>query len=128
MAKNLVAMLLVRCGKVLAEIRKANDDFGAGATWIPGGHIEKGETIEHAFLRETKEEFGVSPLEYTFLCKLPWKNKGKSYLIHYFVCKKWKGKIKNKEAARLVWLGKESACALSEEVDRNAVKIAFAEK
>lgn len=124
MEKNeLVAVLIAKNKKALAEIRKKSDDFGTGLIWIPGGHIEKGETPHKAILREMKEEFDIKPTKPFFLCKLPWKHKRKKYLIHYFVCTKWKGKIQNKEAAKLIWISLKNLSKLTEEIDRNVTGI-----
>lgn len=120
LVKPLVAVLVIKDKGVLAEVRRSTDSFGAGATWIPGGHVEPNETEEQAFLRETREELDIEPLKYFTLCKLPWKKDGKQYTIQYFVCTKWKGEIKKKEAAELVWINKKEIEKLDEDVDRRA--------
>ncbi|MEO6324840.1 MAG: NUDIX hydrolase [Thermoanaerobaculia bacterium] len=49
--------LIVREGRVLLVKRGIEPGFG---TWVfPGGHVDRGETIEAAALRETREESGV---------------------------------------------------------------------
>ncbi|MFH0970027.1 MAG: NUDIX domain-containing protein [Candidatus Diapherotrites archaeon] len=120
--KSLVAILIVKDKCVLAEVRKSNDPFGAGCTWIPGGHVEPNETEERAFLRETKEELDIEPLNYYALCSFPWEKDKKQYTVQYFVCTKWKGKIKKKEAAELIWISQKEIEKLDEEVDRQAFK------
>lgn len=35
-----------------------------------GGHVEQGETIEHAMVREVEEEIGVTPVDFTRLTSL----------------------------------------------------------
>lgn len=57
--KESVGVLVISDGKVLSGTR--HNDFGYGLVCGPGGHVEPGETPEHAALRETKEEFGISP-------------------------------------------------------------------
>ncbi|MDO8538316.1 MAG: NUDIX domain-containing protein [archaeon] len=120
---QLIAGYLIKGSKVLAEVRKKSDKFGAGAIWIPGGHIEKNETPKQAFLREMKEELNIVPKKFSYYCKLPWKHNRKNYLVHYFVCIKWKGKIQNKEAAKLVWIGLKNLNKLSEQIDKYSVGI-----
>ena len=53
-----VGILVIKEGRVLAGIR--TDGKGLCG---PGGHIEPRESPESAALRETEEEFGITPLE-----------------------------------------------------------------
>ena len=113
----LVSFLLVRDKKVLMEIRKPTA-MGAGETWFPGGHVEEGETNEHALLREMKEEVNVQPLRYHLLITLPWSRNGKAYAVHYYVCPKWNGEIENKEGANFIWVDYSDSSKLTDEIDR----------
>ena len=117
-----VAMVVVKGRNVLAEVRKATDDFGAGAVWIPGGHLEAGETPEQAFFREAKEELNVQPVTYYPLCQLPWEHNGKQHMVHYFACTKWVGEIECREASELIWLDEDHLDRLDETVDREAIQ------
>lgn len=56
-----VGVLVLRDGKVLTGVRKS--EFYPFTIGGPGGHIEKGETPEQAAVRETQEEFGITPTE-----------------------------------------------------------------
>lgn len=56
-----VGVLVLRDGKVLTGVRKS--DFYPFTIGGPGGRIEKGETPEQAAVRETQEEFGITPTE-----------------------------------------------------------------
>ena len=53
-----VGVLVIRDGKILTGLRRAEGTFCG-----PGGHIEDGESPEQAAIRETQEEFGITPKE-----------------------------------------------------------------
>lgn len=60
-----VGVLIIKDGKVLTGVRKS--EFHPFEIGGPGGHIEPGETPEEAAIRETQEEFGVTPLGLTLV-------------------------------------------------------------
>lgn len=53
-----VGVLVIDNGRILTGLRLDN-----GKLCGPGGHIEKGETPEQAAIRESQEEFGITPNE-----------------------------------------------------------------
>lgn len=53
-----VGVLVIREGQILTGLRRKEGVYGG-----PGGHIEAGETPEQAAMRETAEEFGITPNE-----------------------------------------------------------------
>lgn len=58
---NTVGVLVIKDGRVLTGVRKS--DFYPFTICGAGGHIEEGETPEEAAVRETQEEFGITPTE-----------------------------------------------------------------
>lgn len=51
-----VGVLVARDGRFLCGKRSDTGEIGS-----PGGHIARGETPEQAAVRETQEEFGITP-------------------------------------------------------------------
>ena len=52
-----IGVFVMRHGKCLVGKRKGS--HGAGLSALPGGHVEKGETLVQAAHREVKEETGL---------------------------------------------------------------------
>jgi len=48
-----VSGIMIDNGKVLVERRRANDEAAAGAIVLPGGHVDKGESLSTLRLSET---------------------------------------------------------------------------
>jgi len=68
-------------GEILLGLRKS--PYGEGTWSFPGGHLEFGETMAQAAIRETKEETGleVSELELVSLAdEMGSLDKGKHYV------------------------------------------------
>ncbi|HZM64284.1 MAG TPA: NUDIX domain-containing protein [Candidatus Saccharimonadales bacterium] len=66
MVKVGVGLLVLKDGKVLWSKRKGS--FGAGLWGGIGGHVEYGETLEQAILRELAEECGITVKNVCVLC------------------------------------------------------------
>lgn len=83
-----VGVLVTKDGKFLCGIRSDN-----GQICGPGGHIETGETPEQAAVRETKEEFGIVPMDLIRIGCL--KSPDASYLpTMVFLCSRFEGEPK----------------------------------
>jgi len=75
-----VDLFIVRDGKLL--LGKRQNSFGAGKWGLPGGHLEKDETIEQAALRELKEETGLTAKSVEFVTVFNNNNREEPY-IHF---------------------------------------------
>jgi len=62
--KATVGALIESDGKLLLE--KRNHEPFYDHWCIPGGHIDYGETVEKALIREVKEETGLQVINYSF--------------------------------------------------------------
>ncbi|HDQ13961.1 MAG TPA: NUDIX hydrolase [Sediminispirochaeta sp.] len=62
--KTTVGALVESDGKLLLERRNHEPFYDHWC--IPGGHIDFGETVEHALIREVREETGLQVINYSF--------------------------------------------------------------
>lgn len=84
-----VGVLVVKDGKILAGSR-ANGEGICG----PGGHIEDGETPEQAAVRETQEEFGITPTELIPIGRVEGMDAKRFGSPHCFLCTEYEGEPK----------------------------------
>ena len=103
MIVDTVAGIFLRKGRVLVEERRA-DDTSPGLVVVPGGHVDRGESLKSALEREMREELGVrvekmSPI----LNRLYTASDGERQRIHYYHVSKWEGLVRSREAERVFW-------------------------
>ena len=86
---------------------------------VPGGHIENGERMEDAVIREAKEETGLDVFEPKFMCVYEYIDDGEYYkkdrymIFLEFLAKTKGGKIKlNDESEEYVWVKPEDSLTL----------------
>jgi 8-oxo-dGTP pyrophosphatase MutT (NUDIX family) len=65
-----VEAILLRDGHVLLGRRASHRRSFPNFRDVPGGHVEEGENVEHALLREVQEELGVVPRPYELAASL----------------------------------------------------------
>lgn len=86
-------------GEVLLLKRKKTG-FGDSKYGFIGGHVEKGENVKKAIIREVKEEIGVEIAENDLKFRNIMNrkvNQDVEYIDFIFIAKKWKGNIRNME-------------------------------
>ncbi|MFD1535644.1 NUDIX hydrolase [Nonomuraea guangzhouensis] len=99
-----VHVMLVRDGTVLLG-KRANTGYGDGQWHLPSGHLEPGESVVGAAVREAREEVGVTirpdDLEFAHVM-----HRAPDRVGLFFVARKWAGEPYNAEphkCAELAW-------------------------
>ena len=90
-----VGVLVEDNGKFLTGFRHS-EYLGDGLLGGPGGHVEGLETARQAAIRETQEEFGITPTEMTFL-GLGEYEEDTGLIPAVFLCTKYEGIIENSD-------------------------------
>lgn len=121
MIEELVAGILTKNGRFLVEERRLDDDANPGYVEIPGGHVDKGESLEEALKRELREELGIEVRRMSFVVSgLATASNGEKGRIHYFHVTSWHRRIRAREAERVYWETRIPILSISS--DRRAVK------
>jgi isopentenyldiphosphate isomerase len=73
-------------GELYLQKRAAHKDIQPGM-WDTsvGGHVDPGEEIEEAMLREAKEETGIEGFSYMLHKKYIWQSEAERELVHSYI-------------------------------------------
>jgi 8-oxo-dGTP diphosphatase len=115
--RNIVNALFVRQGTVLLARRGPNRRAYSNLWSFPGGHVEDGETLTEALVRELREEVGVIPTGYTPLGTIsdPNSEAADPVTYHMYAITAWDGgepTMVGDEHIELAWFAPEAAAAL----------------
>lgn len=67
---DIVLALIVRARKILLCERSPGRKFYPGTWSFPGGHVETGETLRAALVREIDEELSITATDFAFFTSL----------------------------------------------------------
>lgn len=109
LTRTAVFVILERDNKVFF-LRRANTGWADGLLTIPAGHVDKGDLVKEAAIKETKEEslvdVAIEDLEFVHVDYIK-----DEYINFYFRAQKWTGEPGLGEphlASEAVWIDKHN--------------------
>ena len=84
---------------------------------FPGGHVEEGESLDDALMREVGEELAVRPLTFEPFLRIPDPHAvAEPITYHMYLVRDWSGtpKIVDAEHTELRWFSVDEACRLDD--------------
>jgi mutator protein MutT len=115
--RQIVNALFVRDGAVLVAKRSPQRRSYANCWSFPGGHVEPGESLEAALVREACEEIGLTPRRFRELAIIPEPDPQahENAVYHLYAVTAWDGgdpRIRDAEHSELRWVGLDAAADL----------------
>jgi ADP-ribose pyrophosphatase YjhB (NUDIX family) len=94
MLRAAVYLILIRDGKTLLS-RRFNTGWMDGKYSLVAGHLDGGETVSEAMIREAKEEAGIKVAKEDLKpVKVLHRKANTEYVDFFFVSEKWEGEPK----------------------------------
>ena len=102
-----VLCLVHRDGKLLLQNRVKPDWSGYA---LPGGHVEPGESIVDAVVREMREETGLTVLHPKLCGVKQFPIDGGRYLVLLFETEEFTGVLRSSVEGSMAWISRETLC------------------
>lgn len=100
---RLTNMCLLRDGENILVQERTKKDW-PGITY-PGGHVEKGEDLRSAMIREFQEETGLTLLDPVLKGIEEFKaDKEDRYLLFLYAASRYEGQLRSSQEGRVFWI------------------------
>lgn len=105
--KLTVGLILIKEDKILL-IKRKNTGYMDGMYAFVAGHVEKGESLKQAMIRESCEEAGIilEEKDLEFVCAIRDGKRNDEYINCYFKAEKYSGNLRIAEEEKceeIVW-------------------------
>ncbi len=119
MPRTAACAILCRNGQILLGKRSPHRRLYPSCWDVIGGHVEAGETVEQALLREVEEEIGLRPKCFTEIATLaePHPAQNGMAIYHLFIIREWDGgepTMRGDEHSELRWFSIAEASRLGD--------------
>lgn len=102
---ELTVLCLIHRGQQLLLQNRVKKDW-QGYT-MPGGHVEPGESIVEAVIREMKEETGLT-VPHPRLCGVKqFPIEGGRYLVFLFETEEFEGEVRSSSEGEMTWISRD---------------------